>query len=245
MVFFLGREIEFPHPELADPDGLLAVGGDLSPARLLLAYSLGIFPWYERGGPILWWSPDPRLVLFPEKIKISKSLKRVIKKGIFRVSMDRAFSTVIRECAMVRLERGFRTWITPEMIEAYEKLHHLGYAHSVETWYENRLVGGLYGVSLGGAFFGESMFSRMTDASKVALVFLARALQTWEFTLIDCQVSTEHLISMGAEEIPRSEFLLLLKEALKKPYKKGNWHESFQSFFNTYYGSKDLSKSIV
>ncbi|MCX7822013.1 MAG: leucyl/phenylalanyl-tRNA--protein transferase [Syntrophobacterales bacterium] len=229
-VFWLGKEVRFPHPELADPDGLLAVGGDLSPRRLLVAYSLGIFPWYDGKSPILWWSPDPRLVLFPEKIKISHSLKRVIKKGIFRVSMDKAFSQVIRECASVRIEKNIGTWITPEMIEAYEMLHNLGYAHSVETWHEGQLVGGLYGVSLGRAFFGESMFSRMKDASKVALVFLARILQNWEFTLIDCQVSSKHLIRMGAEEIPRKDFLHLLDQALSYPSIKGNWYRDFQNF---------------
>lgn len=228
-VFRLGRDIAFPHPDLADPDGLLAVGGDLSPSRLLAAYSLGIFPWYGKGSPILWWSPDPRLVLFPESIKISHSLKRTIKKRIFRVSMDKAFQRVIRECALVRIEKGVGTWITPEMIEAYEKLHYLGYAHSVETWHGEELAGGLYGVSLGRAFFGESMFSRMTDASKVALVFLARTLKTWNFTLIDCQVSTSHLISMGAEEIPRKIFLSLLKEALSHPHRRGNWGRDFEN----------------
>ncbi|MGC8719012.1 MAG: leucyl/phenylalanyl-tRNA--protein transferase [Thermodesulforhabdaceae bacterium] len=229
-VFRLGKEIKFPHPELADSDGLLAVGGDLSPRRLLAAYSWGIFPWYGEGSPILWWSPDPRLVLFPDRVRVSHSLKRVIKKGIFRVSMDEAFSQVIRECAAVRLEKGEGTWITPEMIDAYEKLHLLGYAHSVETWYENRLVGGLYGVSLGLVFFGESMFSRMTDASKVALVFLSRAIRSWGFSLIDCQVTTSHLKSMGAEEISRKKFLSLLNEALSHPSKRGSWRDDFERF---------------
>lgn len=229
-VFRLGQELRFPHPEFADPDGLLAVGGDLSPRRLLAAYSWGIFPWYSEGSPILWWSPDPRLVLFPDKIKISNSLRRVIKKGLFRVSMDVAFSQVIRECGAVRTEKGEGTWITPEMVDAYEKLHLLGYAHSVETWYEDQLVGGLYGVSLGSVFFGESMFSRMTDASKVALVLLTKALKEWGFSLIDCQVTTNHLKSMGVEEVSRKTFLSMLNEAISHPTKKGSWRDDFERF---------------
>ncbi|MEJ5301599.1 MAG: leucyl/phenylalanyl-tRNA--protein transferase [Thermodesulforhabdaceae bacterium] len=231
-VFRLGRDLVFPHPDYADPDGLLALGGDLSPRRLILAYSWGIFPWYSKGEPILWWSPDPRLVIFPEKIKISKSLKRVIKKGVFRVSMDEAFSQVVRSCAETRLQKGIGTWITPEMVEAYEKLHNLGYAHSVETWYGDELVGGLYGVSLGLAFFGESMFSRMADASKIALVFLAKTLQLWGFKIIDCQVTTDHLIRMGAEEIPRRTFLEILRQIVSHPHKKGSWQRDFESSLN-------------
>ncbi|HDL90462.1 MAG TPA: leucyl/phenylalanyl-tRNA--protein transferase [Thermodesulforhabdus norvegica] len=225
-VFRLTEELIFPHPEWADADGLLAVGGDLSPQRLLLAYAMGIFPWYDRDSPILWWSPDPRLVLFPEKAKVSKSLKRVLRKKIFRISFDQAFSDVIRECARVRLEQGGDTWILPEIIEAYERLHYLGYAHSVEVWHEGKLAGGLYGVSLGRAFFGESMFTRVRDASKVALVVLAGFLRSWQFHFIDCQITTEHLKRMGAEEIPRQQFLELLRKAICYPTYCGRWSPS-------------------
>ncbi len=226
-VFRLTDDLVFPHPAWADEDGLLAVGGDLSPERLLLAYSMGIFPWYDKDSPILWWSPDPRLVLFPDKIKVSKSLKRVLKKRVFKISFDAAFSKVIRECAMVRLEQGGDTWIVPEMIEAYERLHSLGYAHSVEVWREGELAGGLYGVSIGRAFFGESMFTRQRDASKVALVILAGVLTQWKFHFIDCQVTTEHLKRMGAEEIPRKKFLVMLKNALSFPTLRGSWSQIF------------------
>ncbi len=222
-VFRLTDELIFPHPAWADEDGLLAVGGDLEPERLLLAYSMGIFPWYDKDSPILWWSPNPRLILFPEKIRISKSLRRTLRKRIFKISFDRAFSEVIRECARIRLEQGGDTWIVPEMIDAYERLHKLGYAHSVEVWREGKLVGGLYGVSLGRAFFGESMFSRQRDSSKVALVILAGVLKEWGFHFIDCQITTEHLKRMGAEEIPRTEFLIMLRKALSFPTLKGYW----------------------
>jgi len=202
-VYQLTDELIFPHPSYADPGGLLAVGGDLSAQRLLLAYAHGIFPWYSEPGPILWWSPDPRLVLFPGEFKISRSLSRVIKKQVFTVTMNRAFGEVIRACAQIRQE----TWITAEMIEAYEVLHTLGYALSFETWHEDRLVGGLYGVTMGRVFFGESMFSAMSDASKVALVYLVRYLAELGFELVDCQTTTEHLRRFGAREIPRKEFL--------------------------------------
>ncbi len=209
-VYRLTDQFIFPHPSLADPGGLLAVGGDLSPERLLLAYANGIFPWYSDPSPILWWSPDPRLVLFPGELKISRSLRRVIKKQVFTVTMDTSFGEVIRACAQARDE----TWITGEMIEAYVALHELGYAHSFETRHEGRLVGGLYGVALGRAFFGESMFSAMSDASKVALVFLVRLLDGLGFEFIDCQTTTEHLKRFGAREVPRKEFLDLLGRAL-------------------------------
>jgi leucyl/phenylalanyl-tRNA--protein transferase len=202
-VYQLTDELIFPHPSYADPGGLLAVGGDLSAERLLLAYAHGIFPWYSDPGPILWWSPDPRLVLFPGEFKISRSLSRVIKKQVFTVTMNRAFGEVIRRCAQSRQE----TWITAEMIEAYEALHALGYAHSFETRHEGRLVGGLYGVAMGRAFFGESMFAAMSDASKVALVYLVRYLAELGFEFVDCQTATEHLKRFGAREIPRKEFL--------------------------------------
>jgi leucyl/phenylalanyl-tRNA--protein transferase len=209
-VYRLADELIFPHPSLADPSGLLAVGGDLSPERLLLAYANGIFPWYSDPDPILWWSPDPRLVLFPGELRISRSLKRTIKKRVFTVTMDGAFGEVIRACGFTREE----TWITREMIEAYEALHQRGFAHSVETFFEGRLVGGLYGVVLGRAFFGESMFSLMSDASKVALVHLVDHLSRRGFDFIDCQTPTDHLQSLGAREIPRQDFLELLKASL-------------------------------
>ncbi|SPF33228.1 leucyl/phenylalanyl-tRNA-protein transferase [Syntrophobacter sp. SbD1] len=209
-VYQLTDELSFPHPSLADPIGLLAIGGDLSPQRLLLAYTHGIFPWYSDPAPMLWWSPDPRLVLFPGELKISRSLKRVIKKQVFTVTMDRAFGEVIVACATTRKE----TWITGEMIEAYVALHKLGYAHSFETMHEGRLVGGLYGVAMGRAFFGESMFSIMSDASKVALVYLVHYLEGLGFEFIDCQTTTEHLKRFGARQIPRKEFLQRLARAL-------------------------------
>ena len=213
-VFRLTKANLFPPCHYAEPDGLLAIGGDLSIERLLLAYSLGIFPWYSQETPILWWSPDPRLVLFPQELKIAKSLQRVIKKNIFQVTMDRAFREVMERCATVRRARGEGTWIMPEMIDAYCRLHQMGYAHSVESWYEGVLAGGLYGVALGRIFFGESMFAQKTDASKVAFVHLVRLLERQGFELIDCQVTTSHLQSLGAREIARSDFLARLKKAL-------------------------------
>lgn len=213
-VFRLTDALLFPDPAYAEPDGLLAVGGDLSAERLLLAYRLGIFPWYSNGTPILWWSPNPRMVLLPADLRISNSLRRVLRKGRFRVTTDRAFTSVIRECGNVRREKGQDTWLTPEMIEAYCRLHQLGFAHSVETWREDRLVGGLYGIAIGRVYFGESMFTRETDASKVALVKLVQYLQPRGFELIDCQVATRHLQRFGAREIPRQGFLDRLHSAL-------------------------------
>lgn len=220
----LSREVlVFPDPREAMDGGLLAFGGDLSPSRLLLAYRSGIFPWYSQGDPILWWSPDPRLVLFPEKLKISKSLRKILKSGRFEIRMDTAFGEVIYACGMMPREGQDGTWILPEMIEAYEELHHLGYAHSVETYMEGELVGGLYGVSLGGVFFGESMFSREPDASKSALAALVTFCLEQGIGLIDCQVTTDHLMRMGAEEIERNRFLDLLKLSLEKETLMGAW----------------------
>jgi leucyl/phenylalanyl-tRNA---protein transferase len=215
-VFRLTEDLVFPRPEMARDDGLLAVGGDLSNERILLAYSLGIFPWFSEGSPILWWSPDPRLVLFPDELKISRSLGQVIKKGLFKVTTDAAFEEVIRNCSDVRREGQRGTWITEEMIAAYISLHQAGYAHSVESWYDEKLAGGLYGIALGRAFFGESMFTKRNNASKIAFVKLIEQLRNLGFEFIDCQVSTEHLKSLGAREIPRSEFLRLLKKALAR-----------------------------
>lgn len=214
-VFQLTNKLIFPPPHLADDDGLLAVGGDLSVKRLLLAYSQGIFPWYSDDSPILWWSPDPRLVLIPGELHISRSLRQAMKKGTFRVTVDTAFEEVIRCCAAVRRKGQRGTWITEDMIKAYIRLHHSGYAHSVESWREDRLAGGLYGVLLGKAFFGESMFSRESDASKTAFVSYVEMLREQGVTLIDCQVATAHLKSFGAKEVPREFFLKMLRKALK------------------------------
>ena len=208
----------FPDPATAetDPDGLLAVGGDLSPQRLLSAYARGVFPWYSAGQPILWWSPDPRLVLFPERLHVSRSLRKELRRGRFEVTFDRDFPAVIRACAAPRRgETG--TWITAEMTAAYEQLHRLGHAHSVEAWLEGSLVGGLYGVALGSLFFGESMFSRVSNASKVAFVQLVRTLESLGCPLVDCQVHTPHLESLGAEMIPRGRFLRIVEENLHHP----------------------------
>jgi leucyl/phenylalanyl-tRNA--protein transferase len=222
-VFRLTEELIFPPPEYAEEDGLLAVGGDLSAERLLLAYSMGIFPWYSEKPPILWWSPDPRLVLLPQELKTSRSLRQTMKKGIYEITLDRAFPQVIAHCASVRRKNDGGTWITKEMKGAYIRLHELGFAHSVEAWHEGSLAGGLYGVALGSAFFGESMFSRKSDASKVAFVTLVRHLTHLNFLVIDCQVTTGHLLRFGAREIPRSDFLALLQKALAMTDHRGKW----------------------
>jgi leucyl/phenylalanyl-tRNA--protein transferase len=222
-VFRLTDELIFPPPDLAEDSGLLAVGGDLSKSRLLLAYAMGIFPWYSDDDPILWWSPDPRLVLFPDELKISRSLKQTMNKQIFTVTFDTAFEQVISSCASVPRKDGNGTWLTDEMRDAYALLHNSGYAHSVEVWHNGKLAGGLYGVSLGSAFFGESMFTKKSNASKIAFVSLVKQLMKWNFSFIDCQMTTPHLVSLGAREIPRREFLDKLKPALKGPAKKGKW----------------------
>lgn len=222
-VYRLTREISFPPPEYAEEDGLLAVGGDLSEERLLHAYAMGIFPWYEEGSPILWWSPDPRLILVPKEVRVSRSLKQTIRKGIYEVTIDAAFDRVVSGCAEVHRERDGRTWITRDMHDAYVRLHRCGVAHSVESWHGEELAGGLYGVALGGAFFGESMFARETDASKVAFVSLLQRLAQWGFELIDCQVTTEHLMRLGAKNVARSTFLQMLRYALQRPTRQGAW----------------------
>ncbi len=201
----------FPPPELAEPDGLLAIGGDLSPPRLLLAYSSGIFPWYNEGEPILWWSPDPRCIFEPQALKISRSLHKTVRQKVFSVTFDKAFRGVIAACAQVRRKQEAGTWITGEMLEAFCRLHQLGYAHSVECWQDGVLAGGLYGVCLGRCFFGESMFHLAPDASKVALAVLAETLRERNFELIDGQLPNPHLRSLGAREIPRPEFLQRLR----------------------------------
>ncbi len=215
---------DFPDVNLAlrEPDGLLAIGGDLSVERLLAAYRRGIFPWYSGEQPILWWSPDPRSVLVPEKLRISRSLRKTLKKNAFRISVDEAFAKVIHGCAQPRTDEP-GTWITDEMRQAYIRLHEAGHAHSVECWQDDRLVGGLYGVALGKLFFGESMFSRVSNASKVAFVYLTRQLQRWEFALIDCQIQSAHLDHFGAENIPRSVFIHTLEHYRTQPVHPGNW----------------------
>jgi leucyl/phenylalanyl-tRNA---protein transferase len=219
------EDIRFPPVELASREGLLAVGGDLSVPRLLEAYRRGIFPWYNEGQPILWWSPDPRTVLLPEHLKLSRSLRKSARPENFRVSFDRCFADVMRACAGPRRgQANAGTWITAAMLDAYIELHRQGYAHSVETWRDEKLVGGLYGVALGGAFFGESMFSHATDASKVALVYATRQLQRWDFSLIDCQLPSEHLYRMGAQSISRKAYLGLLEAALAHPQRPPSWH---------------------
>jgi len=207
---------------LREPNGLLAAGGDLTPERLLGAYVRGIFPWYEDGQPILWWSPDPRSVLWPHRLKVSRSLRRSIIKGGFEVRVDTAFDAVVAACAEPRRYTD-ATWITSEMAAAYGRLHRLGWAHSFETWRDGALVGGLYGVAIGRVFFGESMFSRVTDASKVALVHMVRYLEEREFALIDCQVASRHLESLGAQSIPRAEFLALLQRHCEPAGTPGRW----------------------
>jgi len=206
----LGNMIEFPDPEKADANGLLAAGGDLAPETLIAAYRKGIFPWYEADGPILWWSPDPRMVLFPDNFHCSRRLARRMRQGRFRISENTAFGDVMRACAA----RKEGSWITPGMITAYTRLFTLGYARSIEVWESDTLVGGLYGVSMEQAFFAESMFHTHTDASKMALAYLAEQAQQNGWIFIDCQFQTGHLASLGAIEIPRSEFLHLLGRAL-------------------------------
>jgi len=223
----------FPSVELAltEPDGLLAVGGDLSIERLTAAYQQGIFPWYSEGQPILWWSPDPRMVLEPQDIKVSRSLAKTIRKKEFHVSFDQSFRDVITACSEARLEKGKiqdETWILDEMIEAYVDLHDTGYAHSVECWKGDQLVGGLYGVAIGKVFFGESMFSRVSNASKIAFVTLAQQLEQWNFKLIDCQVYTSHLESLGAGMISRQQFISLLHRYTNRPYEKHKWQSDHE-----------------
>ncbi len=211
------HNITFPpvRQALRSPNGLLAAGGDLSVARLLEAYRHGIFPWFSAGEPILWWSPDPRMVLFPNEFKISNSLRKTLRNGRYEVRFDSAFEQVMRACAAPRKGAGSGgTWIHEEMIAAYSELHRLGHTHSMETWIEGELAGGLYGVALGRMFFGESMFSRRTDASKIALAHLAAQLEKWNFGMIDCQMNTPHLASLGAREIPRKEFIARLQDLI-------------------------------
>lgn len=222
-IYQLGPQLAFPPPERAEPSGLLAVGGDLRPERLLLAYSQGIFPWPLVERPLLWFSPDPRMVLEPRALRVSHSLRKTLRQGRFELRLDGAFAEVVRRCAEVPRRGEVGTWITPELAAAYRELHELGFAHSAEAWEGGRLVGGLYGVSLGGVFFGESMFADRTDASKAAFVTLVRQLEAWGFDLIDCQVHTEHLARFGAAEWPRARFLAALSASLERPTRCGRW----------------------
>jgi leucyl/phenylalanyl-tRNA--protein transferase len=210
-IYQLISEPVFPPPQMADDNGLLAVGGDLSPQRLLLAYSMGIFPWFNEGDPILWWSPDPRFILELDQLHVSRSLAKVLRRGPFTVTFDRSFAGVIDACAELRVQNGEGTWITPQLRDSYVQLHNMGFAHSVEVWRADDLVGGLYGVSLGRCFFGESMFHRASNASKVALAELVRRLRHLDFELLDCQMPNDHLRSLGAQGIPREEFLQRLR----------------------------------
>jgi leucyl/phenylalanyl-tRNA--protein transferase len=219
----MALELQFPDPNQSDDEGLVAVGGNLSREFLLAAYSQGLFPWYNEGEPVLWWSPNPRMVLYPKKFKCSKSLRQVLNKQIFTVKLDTNFEQVIDACATIKRNEQKGTWITKEMKDAYINLHHEGFAHSVETYLEGKLVGGLYGISLGKAFFGESMFFTIDNASKVALFHLVELMKKWGYWFIDVQQSTQHLRSLGAEDIDREIFLNTLKDCLKLPTKKGNW----------------------
>jgi leucyl/phenylalanyl-tRNA--protein transferase len=221
-VYRLGHEPRFPPPEHAEDDGLLAIGGRPSVPWLLAAYSEGIFPWYDRP-PILWWSPDPRLVLLPSELVVSRSLRATIRKGRFETRFDTDFRGVMEACGAIKRRHERGTWINPDMISGYTALFEEGYAHSAETWRAGELVGGLYGVCLGGVFFGESMFSRQSDASKVALVALVEALEARSVRLIDCQIRTAHLVSLGAREVPRSEFLRQVRSLVREPTPVGPW----------------------
>jgi leucyl/phenylalanyl-tRNA--protein transferase len=222
-IFRLDERLIFPPPTLAEPNGILAIGGDLRPERLLLAYSMGIFPWYSEETPILWHSPDPRLVLTPATLYVSRSLRKALRKKPYEIRLDTAFADVIDACARTPRPGQNGTWITRDMRAAYVELHRRGFAHSAEAWQGQRLVGGLYGVSLGSVFYGESMFAYASDASKLAFVTLVRQLAAWGMDLIDCQVHTEHLASLGAEEWPRSLFLKSLERAVRQPTRKGRW----------------------
>ncbi len=224
-LFQLTDALVFPDPRRALPEGLLAVGGDLSRNRLLAAYANGIFPWFGDEEPILWWSPNPRMVLFLDEFRVTKRLQRTLRSGLWHVTYDTKFEHVIDACASIPRHGQDGTWITRGMREAYVDLHRAGYAHSVESWHGDDLVGGVYGISMGRCFFGESMFSLRADASKVALASLVNRLRQWEFKWIDCQVPTQHLKRLGASEIPRDEFLTLLNDAKNFSTHRGLWTE--------------------
>lgn len=223
-LFRLAEEPVFPPVDLSEANGLLAVGGDLSPERLLTAYASGIFPWFGEDEPILWWSPDPRMVLFPPDLYVSRTMRQTLKRGGFQVTVDQCFREVITACRENRRERE-GTWITETMIEAYCRLHERGFAHSVETWQNEQLAGGLYGISLGNCFFGESMFARVSNASKIAFITFTRILQERGFALIDCQTDSSHLRSLGARMISRTAFLQILEASLRHPTQRGSWKD--------------------
>lgn len=231
-VFWLSeKDLNFPHPELANEDGILAIGGDLSVERLLIAYNNGLFPWYNPEDPILWWSPDPRFVLFPEELKIAKSMRSYFNQRKFEVSFDRSFEQVIRNCkTQTRKGQVGGTWISEAMVNAYCNLHKAGYAHSVEVWKDDELVGGLYGIGLGKMFFGESMFSKMSNASKVGFITLVKYLTAKDYRLIDCQQETKHLKSLGGNNISRSSFLKMVRENQDLPTIVGSWNTSEDLF---------------
>jgi len=222
-LFQLTDDLVFPDPRHSEENGLLAVGGDLDPTRILLGYENGIFPWFNAEDPILWWSPDPRYVLYPNRLKVSKSMKQLMRKGRFELSLDRAFSEVISNCGIVKRDGEQGSWITSEMEDAYNALHDLGVAHSSEAWLEGELVGGLYGVCLGGIFFGESMFHKASNASKAAFIHLVDFLKNNGIEIIDCQMHTDHLESLGGEHITKERFLKELGQALKKESLIGSW----------------------
>lgn len=222
-IFQLNEHIQFPPPEYAEDDGLLAIGGDLQPERLLMAYKQGIFPWYSKGDPILWWFTSPRLVLFPGEFRVPKRIARYAKAASVEITFDCAFQRVISECAEVRTELNAETWISPEMQKAYTTLHHLGFAHSVECWQNNLLVGGLYGITLGRIFFGESMFSRIKCGSQFALIALMEYVKSKNFQLVDCQMTTNHLLRFGAREISGREFQIRLKKNIKNLTPHNDW----------------------
>lgn len=224
-VYLLPEEPVFPPAFEAEEEGLIAIGGDFSTDRLLTAYASGIFPWFIQDGKPYWFSPDPRMVLYPEQLKISKALNRVIRSGIFEVRADTDFKSVIRHCAQTKRSHEPDTWISDEFIDGYVNLHKKGFAHSFECYYKGDLAGGLYGISIGKVFFGESMFHLEPNASKVALFHLVQKLLEWEFHFIDCQVETEHFFRMGARLIPRSEYLILLEQAIRFPTRRGFWSE--------------------
>ncbi len=227
-IFLLDKnEIAFPPPHLADEQGVIAVGGDLRPQRLLLAYQLGIFPWYSKGEPIMWWTPDPRFVLFPEDLKVSKSMRPYFNQQKFIVTADQHFQYIIDNCSKQPRKGQTGTWITKEMKDAYIQLHELGFAHSIEIWQDHEIVGGLYGISLGKVFFGESMFTKVSNASKFGFISLVKKLKALDFWLIDCQQETRHLKSLGANSISRNSFQKYLKKNESENTLQGNWGKLF------------------
>lgn len=223
-VFLLENDIYFPPASMAQQDGLLAIGGDLSPERLIEAYKNGIFPWYSEDYPIMWWSPNPRMVLFPKEFRRTKNLRRLVNKGVYEVKFDTNFTNVMIQCSQADRGNQDGTWITQEMIEAYSKLHELGVAHSVETYYDGQLIGGLYGLALGKVFFGESMFYKKSNASKVAFWHLVEKLLEWDYDIIDAQQQTDHFKSLGGNAIDREKFLTLLKVSVEKPHELKKWN---------------------